>query len=317
MRYLIAGGAGFIGSNLIARLLKDGHSVICMDNFLTGSHSNTNKFITSQEYFLIKHDVRKECEHSILNRVHIDRVINLACPASPVHYQLHPIETIMTNVMGTENLLKIAQKHGARFLQASTSEVYGDPAIHPQKEEYWGNVNCYGPRACYDEGKRLAETLIYEYQRKASKVVDCRIMRIFNTYGPNMAVNDGRVVSNFIVQALRGEAITIYGDGSQSRSFCYIDDLIDGMLGLLDCAYDEPVNLGNPKEFTIRDLAQTVSELVTGKPEFTTVQDALPKDDPTQRCPDISKAQLFFNFNPKVPLNDGLVKTIEYFKTVI
>ena len=306
-RILITGGAGFIGSHLSERLLKDGNDVICMDNFFTGSKNNIRHLIGNNHFELVRHDIITEY------LAEVDQIYNLACPASPIHYQFDPIKTIKTSVMGTINMLGLARRCKARILQASTSEVYGNPKIHPQVEEYWGNVNPIGIRSCYDEGKRCAETLMMDYHRQNN--VDIRIARIFNTYGPKMALNDGRVVSNFIVQALQNKPITVYGDGSQTRAFCYVDDLVEGLIRLMNSDYDMPVNLGHPGEKSILEFAKMIIELTNSKSEI--VFKELPKDDPVQRDPDISLAKKVLNWEPKVPVKDGLLKTIEYFKKVI
>lgn len=308
MRILVTGGAGFIGSHLCGRLLDEGHEVLCLDNFFTGSKANIAPFLTNPNFELIRHDVTEP----IL--LEVDRIFNLACPASPVHYQYNPVKTIKTNVMGTINMLGLAKRVRARILQASTSEVYGDPVFHPQAEDYWGNVNPIGIRSCYDEGKRVAETLMMDYHRQNG--VDIRIIRIFNTYGPRMALNDGRVVSNFIVQALRGEDITVFGDGLQTRSFCYIDDLVEGMIRMMDReGITGPVNLGNPTETTILEFARRIIEL-TGSASKIIFKD-LPSDDPKQRQPDITLAGEKLGWKPQVPLETGLKKTIEYFMVLL
>lgn len=308
MRILVTGGAGFIGSHLCGRLLDEGHEVLCLDNFFTGSKANIAPFFGNPKFEMIRHDVTEP----IL--LEVDRIFNLACPASPVHYQYNPVKTIKTNVMGTINMLGLAKRVRARILQASTSEVYGDPVVHPQAEEYWGNVNPIGIRSCYDEGKRVAETLMMDYHRQNG--VDIRIIRIFNTYGPRMALNDGRVVSNFIVQALRGEDITVFGDGLQTRSFCYIDDLVEGMIRMM---YREgitgPVNLGNPAETTILEFARRIIGL-TGSKSKIIFRD-LPSDDPKQRQPDITLAVEKLGWKPEVALETGLKKTIDYFKALL
>jgi UDP-glucuronate decarboxylase len=304
MRVLVTGGAGFIGSHLCEQLVGRGDHVICLDNFFTGRRENVRHLLDYHSFELLRHDV---CEPLLLQ---VDRIFNLACPASPVHYQYNPIKTVKSNVMGTLNMLVLARRVGARVLQASTSEVYGEPDVHPQPESYRGNVNPIGLRACYDEGKRVAETLMMDYHRQNK--VDIRIARIFNTYGPRMAESDGRVVSNFIVQALSGGPITIYGDGSQTRSFCFVDDLVDGLLRLMDAdGLHEPVNLGNPGEFSIRELATEITELCGTAPkmEFR----PLPEDDPTQRRPDISRACERLGWQPRVQLREGLQRTIPYF----
>lgn len=305
---LITGGAGFLGSHLTDRLLANGHEVLCVDNFYTGSKDNIRHLIGHKRFELIRHDVWLPLY------VEVDRIYNLACPASPIHYQNDPIATTKTSVLGAINMLGLAKRKKARILQASTSEVYGDPEMHPQPESYRGHVNSIGPRACYDEGKRCAETLFFDYHRQAK--VDIRVIRIFNTYGPRMHLNDGRVVSNFIVQALKGDPITLYGDGNQTRSFCYVDDLIEGMVQMMNQDVEiGPINLGNPGEFTIRELAETVLRLTGSKSEL--VFRPLPQDDPTQRQPDISKARAALGWEPKVNLEDGLKETITYFKKVI
>jgi UDP-glucuronate decarboxylase len=305
MRILITGGAGFIGSHLSDRLLAEGHQVVCLDNFFTGRRDNIDHLLDHPSFELLRHDV---CEPIFLE---VDQIYNLACPASPVHYQYNPVKTVKSNVMGTLNMLVLAKRVGARILQASTSEVYGDPHVHPQTESYWGNVNPIGPRACYDEGKRVAETLMSDYHREDG--VDIRIARIFNTYGPRMAENDGRVVSNFIVQALRGQELTLYGTGEQSRSFCYVDDLVDGLIRLMNVdGRHDPVNLGNPVEFTIRELAEEVVKVVGGQTRVT--YKPLPQDDPTQRQPDIGRARNWLGWEPTVQLEEGLRLTVEYFR---
>lgn len=305
---LVTGGAGFLGSHLCDRLLNDGHELLCVDNFYTGSKDNIRHLLPNSRFELIRHDIWLPLY------VEVDRIFNLACPASPVHYQNDPIATTKTSVLGAINMLGLAKRRKARILQASTSEVYGDPQIHPQTESYWGHVNPVGPRACYDEGKRCAETLFFDYHRQAN--VDIRVIRIFNTYGPRMHPNDGRVVSNFIVQALRGEAITLYGSGNQTRSFCYVDDLIDGMVQMMNQEIETgPLNLGNPTEFTIRELAEKVLRLTASK--STIIFKPLPKDDPVQRQPDISKAAAILKWTPKVTLEDGLKETIRYFRKIV
>ncbi|MCF8031822.1 MAG: SDR family oxidoreductase [Desulfarculaceae bacterium] len=307
-RILVTGGAGFIGSHLVDALMEQGHEVLCLDNLFTGSKSNIAHHLGNPRFELVRHDV---VEPILLE---VDQVYNLACPASPVHYQYNPVKTAKTNVLGALNMLGLAKRVGARILQASTSEVYGDPEMHPQREEYWGNVNPIGLRSCYDEGKRLAETLMMDYQR--SNNVEVRIVRIFNTYGPRMAVNDGRVVSNFAVQALRGEPITIYGEGTQTRSFCYVDDLVAGMIAMMESEdFTGPVNLGNPAEFTMLELAQQVLKL-TGSQSAIEHQ-PLPPDDPTQRRPDIGLAKERLGWSPTVKLAQGLVPTIDYFRSVL
>ena len=307
MRILVTGGAGFLGSHLCDRLITQGKDVICLDNFFTGHKQNIHHLLPHPNFELIRHDVVDPF------KVEVDQIYNLACPASPVHYQFNPIKTIKTSVMGAINVLGLAKRTGARVLQASTSEVYGDPEVHPQTEDYRGHVNPIGIRACYDEGKRCAETLFFDYHR--SNQVDIRVMRIFNTYGPRMDPKDGRVVSNFIVQALKGEPITVYGDGSQTRSFCYVDDLLEGMMRLMNHeSLTRPVNIGNPSEFTILKLAQKIIEKTNSRSEI--VFQELPQDDPLQRKPDICLARKELNWEPSVSLNEGLDKTIEYFKAL-
>ena len=306
-KILITGGAGFIGSNLCKRLLDEGEDVICLDNFFTGSKDNIRKFIGNNRFELVRYDITKEYF------AEVDQIYNLACPASPPHYQYDAIKTIKTSVLGIINMLELAKECKATILQASTSEVYGDPKVHPQTEDYWGNVNPIGIRSCYDEGKRCAETLMMDYHRQTN--VDTKIVRIFNTYGPNMAQNDGRVVSNFIVQALKNEDITIYGDGTQTRSFCYVDDLVDGLIRMMNSSLCGPVNLGNPSERTILDFAKLIIELT--KSESKIVFKPLPSDDPVQRQPDISLAQKELNWTPTIDIIDGLIKTINYFKSMI
>jgi UDP-glucuronate decarboxylase len=306
---LITGGAGFLGSHLCAKLLSTGdNTVICMDNFFTGSKNNIDHLLNNNRFELLRHDIIDSFN------LEVDELYNMACPASPVHYQYNPVRTIQTSVIGMTNCLDVARRTGARILQASTSEVYGDPEVHPQPESYKGNVNPIGPRACYDEGKRCAETLCYDYKREFK--TDIRVVRIFNTYGPNMDPDDGRVVSNFIVQSLRGEDLTIYGDGSQTRSFCYVDDLLDGICKLMASDYsDGPVNIGNPGEFTILQLAELVRAMIN--PKLNIIFKDLPKDDPTQRRPDISIAKDVLDWKPTIGLEAGLVKTINYFKKII
>ena len=305
-RILVTGGAGFIGSHLCKRLVEEGNDVICLDNFFTGSKGNIGGLLDYHNFELIRHDVVQE----IL--LEVDQIYNLACPASPVHYQYNPVKTIKTSVMGAINMLGLAKRVRARILQASTSEVYGNPTVHPQPEEYWGNVNPIGIRSCYDEGKRVAETLFFDYHRQND--VDIKVIRIFNTYGPNMSANDGRVVSNFIVQALKDEDITIYGDGTQTRSFCYVDDLVEGMIRMMNSrdGFTGPVNLGNPGEFTMLELAEKVIELTGSKSKI--IHQPLPADDPTQRKPVIDLAKKELGWKPKIKLDDGLLKTIDYFK---
>ena len=303
-RILVTGGAGFIGSHLCDRLIADGHEVICLDNFFTGRRANLRHLFGNDRFELLRHDV---IEPILLE---VDQIYNLACPASPVHYQYNPVKTVKTNVLGTLNMLGLAKRVRARILQASTSEVYGDPLEHPQTEQYWGNVNPIGLRSCYDEGKRAAETLMMDYHRQNG--VDTRIARIFNTYGPRMIENDGRVVSNFIVQALRREPLTVYGDGSQTRSFCYVDDLVDGLIRLMSAeAVHEPVNLGNPSEFTMEELAREVSHLC--QTELKIKYESLPPDDPRQRQPNIGRARELLGWEPKVALQEGLQRTVADF----
>ncbi len=307
-RILVTGGAGFLGSHLCEKLLDKGHDVVCMDNFFTGSKHNVEALRARGNFELIRHDVTMPLF------LEVDQIYNLACPASPVHYQYNPVKTIKTSVMGAINMLGLAKRVKARILQASTSEVYGDPEQHPQREGYWGHVNPIGLRSCYDEGKRVAETLFFDYQRQNK--VDIRVIRIFNTYGPKMHPNDGRVVSNFIVQALSGKDITIYGDGSQTRSFCYVSDLLEGMVRLMEHPdLVGPVNIGNPNEFTIRELAEQVIALTGSKSKI--VAKPLPSDDPKQRQPDISLAKAKLGWEPKIALREGLIKTIAYFDQLL
>jgi len=305
MRILVTGGAGFLGSHLCERLIAEEHDVICLDNFFTGRRENILHLLGNHHFELVRHDV---IEPILLE---VDQIYNLACPASPIHYQYNPVKTVKTSVMGAINMLGLAKRVRARILQASTSEVYGDPMVHPQPEAYWGNVNPIGLRSCYDEGKRLAETLMMDYHRQNN--VDIRIARIFNTYGPRMLENDGRVVSNFIVQALRGEPLTLYGEGQQTRSFCYVDDLIEAFIRLMNAeGVYEPVNLGNPGEFTIKQLAEEVMRICGSDSGFKYL--SLPQDDPRQRKPDITRAQTLLGWNPTIPLREGLAKTVAYFK---
>ena len=304
MRVLVTGGAGFIGSHLCERLLDDGHEVICLDNFFTGRRQHVAHLLDNHRFEIIRHDV----VDPIL--LEVDRIFNMACPASPVHYQYNPVKTVKTSVMGAINMLGLAKRVRGRLLQASTSEVYGDPHVHPQREDYWGHVNPIGPRACYDEGKRVAETLCFDYHRQNG--VDVRVVRIFNTYGPRMLLDDGRVVSNFIVQALQGNDITIYGSGEQTRSFCYVDDLVEGLVRMMDQDdFNGPVNLGNPNEITIRELASRVIELTGSRSKL--VEMPLPKDDPYRRRPDITLAQEKLDWTPSVDLEQGLRLAIAYF----
>jgi len=320
-KILITGGAGFIGSHLCERLVRDGHEVLCLDNYFTGDKMNIARLMNNPRFELIRHDVTEP----IL--LEVDWIFNLACPASPIHYQYNPVKTIKVNVLGALNMLGLAKRVKARILQASTSEIYGDPDVHPQEEKYWGNVNPIGKRSCYDEGKRVAETLFFDYLRQNR--VDIKVVRIFNTYGPRMRPDDGRVVSNFIVQALNNEPVTIYGDGSHTRSFCYIDDMLEGMIRMMDYETGEhergrdytksnlsgfpgPVNLGNPYEVSILSIAKRVIEMSGSKSEI--VFHPLPEDDPKMRCPDITRAKSFLEWQPFVPLDEGLAKTVEYFR---
>jgi UDP-glucuronate decarboxylase len=319
-RILVTGGAGFIGSHLCERLTRDGHDVVCLDNFFTGTKKNISHLVGRPNFELLTHDITQPL------LLEVDWILNLACPASPIHYQYNPVKTTKVNVLGALHMLGLAKRVRARVLQASTSEVYGDPETHPQKEEYWGNVNPIGRRSCYDEGKRLAETLFFDYLRQNK--VDIKVVRIFNTYGPRMRPDDGRVISNFIVQALRGEDITVYGDGSQTRSFCYVDDLIEGMIRMMDYETGEqarerdytrpylsgfpgPLNLGNPHEVPVFELAERIIKMVGSRSKI--VFEQLPEDDPRRRCPDISKAKDLLSWQPAVPLEEGLRNTIDYF----
>lgn len=308
-RILITGGAGFLGSHLCERLLLENNDVICLDNFFTGNKNNISHLLGTSNFELIRHD--------IINPIYleVDEIYNLACPASPVHYQYNPIKTIKTNIMGAINVLGIAKRTRAKVLQASTSEIYGDPEVHPQKESYWGRVNPIGIRSCYDEGKRAAECLMMDYRRQ--NAVNTKIVRIFNTYGPRMALDDGRVVSNFIIQALRNRKITVYGDGTHTRSFCYVDDVVEGLIKMMNSS-DEfygPVNMGNPSEFTIMELAQTIIRLTQSKSEIEFMP--LPEDDPAQRRPDICLAQQELQWNPSINLEEGLARTMNYFRSVL
>lgn len=310
MRILVTGGAGFIGSHLCERLLSEGNEVICLDNFFTGRKANVDHLLDDHNFELVRHDVTEPV------LLEVDQIYNFACPASPIHYQYNPVKTVKTSVMGAINMLGLAKRVKARILQASTSEVYGDPLVHPQTEDYFGNVNPIGLRSCYDEGKRVAETLMMDYHRQNG--VDTRIVRIFNTYGDRMLENDGRVVSNFVVQALRGEELTIYGDGSQTRSFCYVSDLVDGIIRLMNTEGDDlhmPVNIGNPGEFTMKELADEVGK-ATGR-EIKIKYFPLPQDDPKQRKPNIERAQKILGWEPKVPLAEGLKKTVDYFAQTV
>ncbi|SMF39503.1 UDP-glucuronic acid decarboxylase family protein [Desulfovibrio gilichinskyi] len=307
--YTVTGGAGFLGSRLCEKLLEQGHEVLCVDNFYTGQKSNIIKMMDSPYFEMMRHDI------TFPLYLETDNIFNLACPASPIHYQFDPVQTTKTSVHGAINVLGLAKRVKAKIFQASTSEVYGDPACHPQKEDYWGNVNPIGPRACYDEGKRCAETLFFDYHRQHKLRI--KVARIFNTYGPRMAVNDGRVVSNFIVQALKNDPITLYGDGLQTRSFCYIDDLIDAFLKIMDTddSFTGPVNLGNPREFTIRQLAEIIIEMIGSSSKI--VFKPLPENDPCQRSPDITLAQKTIDWTPSTPLEEGLKPTIAYFENIL
>ncbi len=309
MRILVTGGAGFIGSHLIERLLTEGHDVICLDNFFTGVKKNIAPFLSDPQYSSRFEMVRHDVIEPIL--LEVDQIYHLACPASPVHYQYNAVKTIKTSVLGTINMLGLAKRTGARILLASTSEVYGNPLVHPQTESYWGNVNPIGVRSCYDEGKRVAETLMMDYHRQNQ--TDVRIVRIFNTYGPRMLFNDGRVVSNFVLQALKAEPITLYGDGAQSRSFCFVDDLVDGLIRMMNCQdFIGPVNLGNPREMTVKELANIIIKLTESSSEF--VQKPLPPDDPERRKPDISLALAKLGWQPKIAVEEGLTRTIADFR---
>jgi len=305
-RILVTGGAGFLGSHLCERLVAEGHDVLCLDNFFTGTKENIGHLLGKPNFELIRHDLVAPIF------LEVDQIYNLACPASPIHYQYNPVKTTKTSVMGAINMLGMAKRVGAKILQASTSEIYGNPTVHPQKEDYWGNVNTIGPRSCYDEGKRCAETLFFDYHRQNR--VNIRVVRIFNTYGPRMHPNDGRVVSNFIIQALTGKDLTLYGDGSQTRSFCYVDDMVEGVIRMMSGPDDfvGPVNLGNPGEFSIRELAETIIRLTDSQSAI--VSRPLPQDDPLQRKPDIGLAQQRLNWQPTIQLAQGLEKTIDYFK---
>jgi UDP-glucuronate decarboxylase len=307
-KVLVTGGAGFLGSHLCKRLLNEGNEVICLDNYFTGSKSNVNHLLSNPNFELVRHDV------TIPYFIEVDEIYNLACPASPIHYQYDPIQTIKTSTIGAINMLGLAKRLNAKILQASTSEVYGDPKEHPQTESYWGNVNPIGKRSCYDEGKRCAETLFMDYHRQNNTKI--KIIRIFNTYGPNMNPDDGRVVSNFIVQAINNKDITIYGSGNQTRSFQYVDDLIEGMIRVMNTVdkFTGPINIGNPNEFTILELAEKIIKLTGSKSKI--IYEPLPSDDPTQRKPDISLAKKIINWEPTIQLEEGLIKTIKYFKTL-
>jgi UDP-glucuronate decarboxylase len=304
MRIIVTGGAGFIGSHLIDRLMKEDHEVICLDNFFTGTKRNIEQWFGHPNFELIRHDITEPI------RLEVDRIFHLACPASPVHYQYNRIKTTKVSFLGTSNMLGLAKRVKARFLMASTSEVYGDPLIHPQSEDYFGNVNPIGIRSCYDEGKRVAETLCFDYHRQHN--VEIRVARIFNTYGPRMLENDGRVVSNFIAQSLQGKPLTVYGDGSQTRSFCYVSDLVDGLIKLMDSNHTGPVNLGNPEEYTILQLAQNIRDRINPNQEISF--EPLPQDDPKQRKPDITRAKDWLKWQPTIPLDRGLAETISEFK---
>ena len=309
MQILVTGGSGFIGSHLCEKLLTKDHDVICVDNFYTGQKSNITHLLKNTKFEVIRHDI------TFPIYLEVDQIYNLACPASPIHYQYDPVQTTKTNVHGAINILGMAKRLNARVFQASTSEVYGDPVQHPQKESYWGNVNPIGPRSCYDEGKRCAETLFFDYHRQHN--VDIKVGRIFNTYGPNMRPDDGRVISNFIVQALNGDNITIYGDGKQTRSFCYINDLIEGMIKFMESknGFTGPINLGNPREYSILEIAESIIEIVGSNSSI--IFQKLPQDDPRKRKPNIDLAKNNLDWNPKVSLENGLIKTIEYFKKII
>jgi len=306
-RVLVTGGAGFVGSHLIDRLMADGCDVICVDNLFSGQKVNIQKWLGNPRFEYVRHDVTQPLY------VEVDQIYHLACPASPVFYQNNPIKTIKTSVIGTMNMLGLAKRTKARILLSSTSEVYGDPEVHPQVEEYWGNVNPIGIRSCYDEGKRMAETLMFEYHRQND--VDIRVARIFNTYGPRMLENDGRVVSNFIIQALNGQDLTVYGDGSQTRSFCYVDDQVDGLIRLMNGNHTGPINIGNPHEYTILQLAENILKIAN--PEGKVTKRPLPSDDPKKRKPDITKAKKFLGWEPKIELEEGLKHTIKYFKDLL
>lgn len=307
MRILVAGGAGFIGTNLCRRLLTEGHEVVCVDNFYTGTRENIEELLDNAKFRLVEQDIQESLD------LKVDQIYNLACPASPPHYQKDPINTVKTNFLGTMNLLELAGRLEVPMLQASTSEVYGDPIEHPQKETYWGHVNCTGIRSCYDEGKRIAETLCVDYRRQYG--VNSKIVRIFNTYGPYMDPKDGRVVSNFIMQALAGKPLTVYGEGSQTRSFCYVDDLVDGLIQMMSSQENGPINLGNPSEFTMIELAEKVLRLTGSSSQIE--HEPLPEDDPQKRKPDITRAKELLDWEPKVSLEQGLKKTITYFGSLV
>ncbi len=307
MRIIVTGGAGFIGSHLCKSLLDQGHSVVCVDNLFTGSKKNIQPLLENDRFEFVEHDITEPLSESA------DQIYNLACPASPIHYQKDPVYTFKTSVFGIFNMLELAHRRKARILQASTSEIYGDPLEHPQRESYWGNVNPVGVRSCYDEGKRAGETICMDFQRKYG--VDVRIARIFNTYGPNMSPDDGRVVSNFIMQALNNKPLTIYGDGSQTRSFCFVSDMVDGLIKLMNSSVTSPVNLGNPDEFTIKELAEQILKLTGSKSKITF--NPLPQDDPKQRQPDITAAKSKLKWSPAVKLSEGLKNTVEYFNTIV
>ena len=308
-RILITGGAGFLGSHLCDRLLSEGHDVLCLDNFFTGSKRNISHMLNSPNFELIRHDLVQPIF------LEVDEIYNLACPASPIHYQYNPVKTVKTSVMGAINMLGLAKRVKAKILQASTSEIYGNPTVHPQKENYWGNVNTIGLRSCYDEGKRCAETLFFDYHRQNK--VNIRVVRIFNTYGPRVQPNDGRVISNFIVQALANEDITVFGDGTQTRSFCYVDDMVEGLIKMMNGPDDfiGPVNLGNPHEFRMLQLAEVIIRLTGSRSKI--IFKPLPQDDPLQRCPDIALARKRLNWDPKIDLEEGLKRTIEYFRAIL
>ena len=305
--HLVTGGAGFLGSHLIDRLMEAGDEVICLDNYFTGRKANIERWIGHPRFELIRHDVTEPI------KLEVDRIWHLACPASPIHYQFNPVKTAKTSFLGTYNMLGLARRVGARLLLASTSEVYGDPEVHPQTESYWGSVNPIGVRSCYDEGKRIAETLCFDYKRMNG--LDIRIARIFNTYGPRMAIDDGRVISNFLAQALRSNSLTIYGSGAQTRSFCYVSDLITGLIALMDSSYDKPVNLGNPSELSINNIAQLIRSMVN--PDITFSYRPLPEDDPVRRCPSIELAQKYLRWVPQVSIQKGLRLTLDYYKKTL